>query len=774
MQNTLTDILSKSLYTIPDYQRSYSWTPREVEDCWNDLVALKHDGHHFMGTVVLYEMDGVVRSADSDHCKEYAIVDGQQRLTTIMLLLRIIRDEFVQANDAATPATVSVSTSQEGMDIDEKKLPEHSRSADKINDLLYIHLEDDEGEELEQREPLRRYRLQLNKDVNEFWISHIMKQTDVAQHDHSTGTRLAAEHKLLEAYKLLQRKVRSSLESLTGRAREKEMKALLTKLKNQLQFTVFKTKDDTSVGIMFETLNNRGRPLSEMDKVKNYLLYTARTNMQIQAEARRLREVVDTINTKWSAVLHEISSFQLEDVDEERHEDQLIRYHRLSIVGSTKGRGAKVQFSRLGEFAKVKQFLSTTETSSLDDLQSVLVKYCSSLAQSAVMYCTLQHPLSPMAYVSVKDAIQRSKLRHWTWKLLKLEVAVAPFCPLLMQAMRICLAPDGDIHDSFLTLLAYAEVFVVLVYKVKRCKTSTGHGKLHEYAASLDDKARGDYQSVLDVVGKIKQLTRKHCKNNVRCSELNTLDSRSLSIPFVTYVLLEYERDLRMQSHAGLMTEHEIKAVEVEHVLPREDQGQQLNAEWCAAFPKKHLRLQYCNSIGNLSLTTRERNNTWYKAHPYTQKRGTETQPVTAPCYLNSTYFIERQFKDFDAWGADECKARRTMLVRWMECRWSDSVEEAQSELAASFDAPPFFDNLHSAHSHWPANGAVETKADEERHQRQPEQNGDDVFSADDVDGEEHEEEDEEEDEEYSRDRPVTTNVRGRTIAERKQKRQRS
>ena len=658
VQNTLTDILSKSLYTIPDYQRSYSWTVREVEDCWNDLVALKHDGHHFMGTVVLYEKDGVVRSADSDHCKEYAIVDGQQRLTTIILLLRIIRDEFVQPNDPATPATAPISSSQEGMDLDEKKLPEHSRSADKVNDLLYIHLEDEDPDELEQRKPLRRYRLQLNKDVNEFWISHIMEQADIAEHDHSTVTRLAAEHKLLEAYKLLQKNVRSSLKSLTGRSREREVKALLTKLKNQLQFTVFKTKDDTSVGIMFETLNNRGRPLSEMDKVKNYLLYTARTNMQTQAEARRLREVVDTINTQWSAVLHEISSFQLEDADEERHEDQLIRYHRLSIVGSTKGRGAKVQFSRLGEFAKVKQFLSTTEKRSPDDLQAVLIKYCSSLAQGAVMYCTLQHPLSARAYESVADTTKRARLRHWTWKLLQLEVAVAPFCPLLIQARRICLTPDGDIHDSFLTLLAYAEVYVVLVYKVKRCKTSTGHGKLHEYAASLDDKPRGDYQSVLEVVSKIKQLTRKHCKNNTRCSELNTLDSRSLSIPFVTYVLFEYERDLRMQSHVLLLLEHEIKAVEVEHVLPREDQGQQLNAEWRAAFPIRHHRLQYCNSIGNLSLTTRERNNIWYKAHPYAQKRGTETQPVTAPCYLNSSYLIERQFKDFDAWGADECKSK--------------------------------------------------------------------------------------------------------------------
>jgi hypothetical protein len=87
----------------------------------------------------------------------------------------------------------------------------------------------------------------------------------------------------------------------------------------------------------------------------------------------------------------------------------------------------------------------------------------------------------------------------------------------------------------------------------------------------------------------------------------------------------------------------------------------------------------------------------WYKAHPYSQKRGTETQPVTVPCYLNSPHLIERQFKDHEGWGADECKARRTMIVKWMERRWSDPLEESQSELVASFDAPPFFDISRSA-----------------------------------------------------------------------------
>lgn len=63
-------------YTIPVYQRNYSWTTTQCMQLWNDLKSLEPDKNHFFGSVVLsFEANG-----------EHQVIDGQQRLTTVSLL----------------------------------------------------------------------------------------------------------------------------------------------------------------------------------------------------------------------------------------------------------------------------------------------------------------------------------------------------------------------------------------------------------------------------------------------------------------------------------------------------------------------------------------------------------------------------------------------------------------------------------------------------------------------------------------------------------------
>ncbi|GAA6833538.1 hypothetical protein AOH201_13410 [Helicobacter pylori] len=81
----------KNQLVIPIYQRVYSWEKEQCKQLWDDIIKVggddKMDGH-FIGSI-LYVLDGITHSGNT-----LLIIDGQQRLTTITLLLTALRDHW--------------------------------------------------------------------------------------------------------------------------------------------------------------------------------------------------------------------------------------------------------------------------------------------------------------------------------------------------------------------------------------------------------------------------------------------------------------------------------------------------------------------------------------------------------------------------------------------------------------------------------------------------------------------------------------------------------
>jgi uncharacterized protein with ParB-like and HNH nuclease domain len=78
-------ILTSSYYKIPRFQRPYSWDRDNISDFWNDAIV-ESEEEYFIGSMVVYK-----ESNDM-----YGIVDGQQRLTTITMLLCALRNALNQ------------------------------------------------------------------------------------------------------------------------------------------------------------------------------------------------------------------------------------------------------------------------------------------------------------------------------------------------------------------------------------------------------------------------------------------------------------------------------------------------------------------------------------------------------------------------------------------------------------------------------------------------------------------------------------------------------
>ena len=134
---SLKDLFYRRVFQIPDYQRSYSWEHQQVKEFLQDLEFLPSDKHHYTGTIVIHQPDTVADLMDEDgnSYDRVDIVDGQQRLTTIILLLDGIR----------------------------RHLKKHSKQAKKLSHGIrknYISACDLNGQPL--------YRLSLNSDTDFF------------------------------------------------------------------------------------------------------------------------------------------------------------------------------------------------------------------------------------------------------------------------------------------------------------------------------------------------------------------------------------------------------------------------------------------------------------------------------------------------------------------------------------------------------------------------------------------------------------------------------
>ena len=78
----------KRIFKIPVYQRNYDWSSIECEQLYSDIIEAYNNNHkHFMGTVVY------IISRDNSILSEALIIDGQQRITTVYILLKAIYDK---------------------------------------------------------------------------------------------------------------------------------------------------------------------------------------------------------------------------------------------------------------------------------------------------------------------------------------------------------------------------------------------------------------------------------------------------------------------------------------------------------------------------------------------------------------------------------------------------------------------------------------------------------------------------------------------------------
>ncbi|GAA9265364.1 hypothetical protein TH0144_13800 [Helicobacter pylori] len=211
----LLDFIGKSQerqFVIPIYQRVYSWEKEQCKQLWDDIIKIggndKMDGH-FIGSI-LYVLDSITHSNNV-----LLIIDGQQRLTTITLLLTALRDHL---ND----------------EVKRKEIEDH-----------YLINSDKDGD--------KKFRLILSESDKDTLLSLI---------DRNKRKPSEPSSKIVENFKLFEEWVSNTdkLETIF-----KGLEKLMI-----VEIALEKEKDDPQ--LIFESMNSKGMELTQTDLIRNYIL----------------------------------------------------------------------------------------------------------------------------------------------------------------------------------------------------------------------------------------------------------------------------------------------------------------------------------------------------------------------------------------------------------------------------------------------------------------------------------------------------------------------
>ncbi len=204
-------------FLIPVYQRYYSWDTDQCRRLWNDIVDMQKKNRvgHFVGSIV-----NIAEQAMPTGVQKYMIIDGQQRMTTLTLLLIALRD-YAHAH------------------------PEDTSINYKRIDNMLLKNEYEAGDE--------RYKLLLTETDRDILI-RLVESKPIAD-----GTK----SRLLDNYKFFSEKI----------AEQSLLPAAVYESIGKLQIvniTLDRTMDDAQA--IFESLNSTGKALSESDLIRNYVL----------------------------------------------------------------------------------------------------------------------------------------------------------------------------------------------------------------------------------------------------------------------------------------------------------------------------------------------------------------------------------------------------------------------------------------------------------------------------------------------------------------------
>jgi hypothetical protein len=371
VQKDVRSLLASGYYRVPRFQRPYSWTREELDEFWSDAIVEGRSGY-FVGSIVLFK----------DGPGVFGIVDGQQRLTSITILLCAIRDAF--AAEGFAKLGDGLHTMIERPDV--KSLPQYIIQPDSSHRYFEEYIQKRDAPDLKVKPGDEQKGLELAREF-------------ISQRVEEAISGIRSDSTLTDKQKL--NRIKKQLEGI--RDKLLELTLILVELDNE-----------SDAYLVFETLNARGMNLRVSDLVKNHLAKSI----------PKKTKTVDTVRDRWGALMEVI-----EGSGASISVDSFIHHHWLStrdfvgakslfksIRSSIKKPDANRYFNNLIEEAPIYRDIFEPRSAkwarheaairdSLHALTVFQVRQASPLVLS-VMACLRNRTLKPKHVADVLNAVE--------------------------------------------------------------------------------------------------------------------------------------------------------------------------------------------------------------------------------------------------------------------------------------------------------------------------------------------------------------------------------
>lgn len=641
----VSSVFSQSLFMIPKYQREYSWGTNHVSDFMNDIEFViereenDSDVEHYFGTFVLEERE-TVDSHDYLQFEKYSVVDGQQRLTTLTILVRSLIEELHWISEKDIPDQMSE-------DIEETV--ENWRKA-------YIIKEG-------------HHKLELGNISNSTYEELIIEGQDPEKIDdkpHSAGKKLIEAKKEIRNHIKSWRRDFETEEDFDYGEYYKFLQSVYKTATHKFKVTIKSVEDMDEAARMFKVINNRGKELTLLDKVKSHVVYAASRTENLDSEK---------LYNEFGEIVRNVTKY---DGCGDQELDNLVRAHWIAFSGEPSHERSK----RKGPSEIHKRIAELENYAHIDreNLDKWIQMYVESLKTASEYYVPLTKPEEfKEEYDGESDILKVARDRIQGVNIYG--QAERSFAPLLISvATRFGVESEEfvdilDLSDSLIFRYnlvmsrgpnTYKNTIASVSYdlywsEAEKSQIEMIFNSKSERYIGYDSRSKG----IRKIKERINKKIEEKCPDSVFKEHLKNRDiidgeytngwGGIRNKDAIKYLLYEYERYLRKGSDSDLRNLNSFSEwrdnFEVEHLVPKNaEAGHKLN-------PHDKNR----NRLGNLALIA-DTDNKENGRDPFEQKY--------EDMYQNSTIKMLNEL-DGPKWEVSDVDTRTDKIADLALKRWN-------------------------------------------------------------------------------------------------------
>lgn len=420
------------------------------------------------------------------------------------------------------------------------------------------------------------------------------------------------------------------------------MKDLFDAIIRKLNFSFYTIEVESEIGMTFELMNSRGKALSSLELLKNYLMHWVYRNVD---PANENEDLTSLINKSWKEVYINIA-------DCNGNEDQCLRVAWTLYCSHIPKSWNGYEGFKSNDFIPLRDFSQKSK----EDTNKFISKITSGLAETSKHYSAI---IKPSEISGIKEEFE------WLTKIINAG-NVASYLPLMIAVRKGVVA--GKINPGeYVDLLKVLELFSYRVFLWSRKRSNAGISKFYRFA---NDIFSGKHK-VEEVIIWIKGLINYYSNENSFRIELKEsfYGSYHSHRRLLKYTLYEWELYLLKSEGKGAKPKlawSDLTDATLEHILP---QNPDENSEWKKKWSDDDIE-KYLHDISNIVLT---KDNSSYRNFDFKRKKG---KAGTGHSYANSDIRQERKIAEFEDWTPETCEKRREELVNWIIDRWGIGTDK--------------------------------------------------------------------------------------------------